>query len=370
MPIARRPLSLFLALAAAAAQADVSVQEQIDLNVAGIINAHGTSSQLTTTGMERSATEIGCEGLMSMLCPKVSSLDIVRLDRDVILKGDARKKSYTETPLPTPAERQALEERMKAAAEKLKSCPAPAHAPKQPGLDTSKCEMSAPVMTVTRGEDILNVAGHDARHTTFAMTQSCTNHDTGDVCDLAYTLDLWLANDEVPGLAERRTFLREYLHRMGLEDAATMAPQTLATQFLAPYAEQMKKLGGQSADLKGYPLKTSFRAAYGGAHCAAVAPAAAGSSTGSTGSVGDIASKVIGGLFGKKKSAESASKPADTGTADATSTLKTLAELTMTTTSISNAPIPADQFEMPADWKKVAPPEKTTPEMPNCPKSD
>jgi len=373
MKFTRTPLFLLMALATAAAQADVSVQEQIDLDVASI-KAHGNSTQLTTSDKQRSTTELSCEGLLSMLCGKNSSLEIVRLDRDVILKGDAKKKSYTETPLPTPAERQALEERMKAVAEKLKSCPAPAHAPPQAGVDTSKCEMSAPVMNVTRGEDILNVAGHDAHHTTLAMTQSCTNHASGDVCDLAYTLDLWIANDEIAGLAERRAFLREYLHKMGLGDSAAMAPATVMTQYLGPYLEQMKKLGDQSADLKGYPLKSIFRVAFGGAHCAAAASSATGSAPGSTGStgstVGDIASKVIGGLFGKKKPADASSKPADAGAAGAANPLKTLAELTMTTTSIDNAAIPADQFEMPADWKKVPVPEKGLPEMPNCPKGD
>ena len=39
----------------------------------------------------------------------------------------------------------------------------------------------------------------------------------------------------------------------------------------------------------------------------------------------------------------------------------------MTTNSISTESIPADQFEMPADWKKIIPEDKGLPEMPSCP---
>ena len=83
-----RPLPLVflpMLLAAAMAHADVTVQERIDLDVAGI-KAHGTTTQLSTSDKARSSTEISCEGLLSMLCGKNANLEIVRLDRDVILK--------------------------------------------------------------------------------------------------------------------------------------------------------------------------------------------------------------------------------------------------------------------------------------------
>src|SRR5580765_271473 len=191
---------------------------------------------MTTSDKDRTDSNFSCEGFMSMLCGKNESREIVRLDRDVVMKGDAKKKSYTETPFPTPEQRQALKERMKAAAEKLKSCPPPEHAPaRTTGPDTSKCQMSEPVMKVTKGDDVLTIAGHETHHTTVAMTQSCTNKDTGDVCDMVYSMDLFLANDDIPGLAERRAFTQSYLHKMGLDDIqSTGLPQQMGS-FLAPY---------------------------------------------------------------------------------------------------------------------------------------
>jgi len=55
--------------------------------------------------------------------------------------------------------------------------------------------------------------------------------------------------------------------------------------------------------------------------------------------------------------------------ASATPGLVTVAEFTITTNSISTESIPADQFEMPADWKKIIPEEKGLPELPECPKT-
>jgi hypothetical protein len=46
----------------------------------------------------------------------------------------------------------------------------------------------------------------------------------------------------------------------------------------------------------------------------------------------------------------------------------TVAEMTVETTAINTTAIPADQFEMPADWKKVVPKEKEMTE-PTCPKA-
>jgi hypothetical protein len=129
----RSAFSLIMLLAAAGASADVTVQEQMNLDVASI-KAHGTTTKRFTSDKERTETEFSCDGFLSMLCGRKNGLEIVRLDRGVVLSGEPAKQSYTETPLPTPEQTRALEEHARAAMEKLKSCPAPAHA----DVDTSK----------------------------------------------------------------------------------------------------------------------------------------------------------------------------------------------------------------------------------------
>ncbi len=409
------PIACVTVLAGAIAHADVTIQDQTTLNLS-VIKAHISSTKRITDDKKRSESQFTCDGFMSMLCGKNDSLEIIRLDQSVTMHGDAKKKTYTETPFMTPEQRQAVEQHMKEVIEKMKSCPTPVAA-NSPNVDTSKCQMTPPTTNVVNATDTASFAGHAAHHSILTMTQSCANKDTGDSCDMAYTFDLWLANDDLPEMATRNTFDQNYVHKLGLDEPGAMALPATLTQFMAPYKDALQKLGSESSSLKGFPLKTTFRFAFGGPHCAsakgsgasqsassgessgglltdasgAAAGAAASSSQGaadaeaaqaishSTGSgvggyiagsaAGAFANKMIGGLFSKKKT-EAAAPPKDSTAAAAPAApgMVTVAEMTVETTAINTTPIAADQFEMPADWKKVVPKEKEMAE-PSCPKA-
>lgn len=413
------PIALVALLACASAQADVTIQEQTSLNVA-VIKAHSNSTKRITDDKERSESDFRCEGFMSMFCGKNNgSLEIIRIDRNLTMTADTKKKTYLEKPFPTPEQVKATQERLNAVMEKMKSCPAPPAAANQPAVDTSKCTMSPPTSSVSTPGDAASFAGHAAHHTIMTMTQSCANPETGDTCDMAYSFDVWTANEDLPEMATRQTFTKNYMHAMGLDEAGIMASAAQFSQFLAPYKDAMKKMAGDSSSLKGYPLKTTFRVAVGGPKCKAAAgggSTASGASGGSSGNVvtdaggaaagaaastsagigegaaseaagraagggaggaiansaaGAFASKLIGGMFSKKKSAEAPPPSQNTGSsaaAPATPGMSTIAEVTIETTSISNGSIPADQFEMPAEYKKVAPPPEKAFEEPTCPK--
>jgi hypothetical protein len=416
------PTFLALLIGGATAHADVTIQDKTTVNVA-IIKAHVTSTKSITDDKQRSESSFTCEGFMSMLCGKNETLDIIRLDESLTLRGDAKKKTYTEVPFPTPEQRKAMEEHMQAEMEKLKSCPSPV-ANDSPKVDTSKCEMSAPTTSVQNPSDTATFAGFSAHHKIMTMTQSCTNKETGDSCDMAYTFDLWLADNDIPDLATRQTFDQNYMHKLGIDTASGMGVPAQLNQFLGPYKDAMKQMASQAGSLKGYPLKTTFRFAFGGPHCAsakssatggtgggssggssggllgdaggAAAGAAASSTTGAAssaasdsighaagGSVGGyiagsaagaFANKMIGGLFSKKSASPpaatngsnaSAAPPADTA---ASNGLITVAEISSETTAITAGAIQAEQFEMPATWKKVIPQERAEKE-PTCPKA-
>jgi hypothetical protein len=423
MHVHRVSLSALMVLAAAVAHADVTVQEQTTVNVA-MIKAHGSSTRAITDDKERSESEFHCEGFMSMFCGKNSSLEIVRIDRGLTMSADTKKKTYLEKPFPTPEQIKAAQEHLNAVMEKMKSCPAPPAAASQPTVDTSKCTMSAPTSTVTTPGDTATFAGHPAHHTIITMTQSCANPDTGESCDMSYSFDVWSANEDLPEMATRQTFTRNYMHAMGMDEAALMATAAQFSQFLAPYKDAMKKLSSDSSSLKGYPLKTTFRVAVGGTKCKAAASSgsSAGSGSGGSGSGGNViadasgaaagaaasttagvadaaaseaagraagggaggaiansaagafASKLIGGMFSHKKSAAPPPPQGAGAGAGASSPapmapgMLTIAEVSMETTSISAAPIDATQFEMPPDYKKVPPPPEKPFEEPTCPK--
>jgi hypothetical protein len=392
------------------ARADVTIQEQTTIH-AFIVKAHGTTTNQVSGGKQRSEVQFACDGVMSMFCGHNKAVDIVRLDRDVTWDMEPKKKRFTETPIPTPEQQRAILQHQQAVIDKLKSCPQ-APQPAQSSLDTSKCEMSSPVLTVNKTQDSATLIGHMAQRTNVSMTQSCKIKDSGDVCQFSYSFDVWLTQDDLPGLSDRTTFQKDYQRKLGLTGATPVGAEQL-NPLLAPYADSLKQLKTKSADFKGYPLKTTFRFAAGGRHCGLV-PGGGATDSGADGTLqsagtaasdagkssatsaagwgtseavqrasgsslggyvagsaaGAFAQNMVGGLFGKKKKPDAAApaqanSAAQSGAPDAG--LTTVAEITMETTAIDPAPVSAEQFEVPAGWQKITPKPRTDDALPNCP---
>lgn len=362
-------------------RADVTIEEQSTFDFS-IIKAHANMTELTTSDKQRRDNSLHCEGFMSLLCGNAQSGEIIRLDRDVEWTLEPKKQEYRETPFMTAAQRQAAMAEAQAALDKMKQCPA---APQStaPAPNTSKCQMSAPKFDAKATDTHAMLLGHDARLTQISMTQSCTNPDTGDSCDLLISMDSWLTQEQIAGLEDRQAFRQAYVRKLGLDDAGAMI-QKQVRQFLAPYAQSLQQLAGKAGDFKGYPLKTAVRIAFGGEHCAAAqkqdnnsaggegASAAQSPAPGLPGlaggaSLGSVASslggKLVGGLFAKKKQEPApAASPLPPGMIQA-------AQFTVETTAVTPGPIAPSQFEIPAGWKLSPPPPKTAAKEYTCPKT-
>jgi hypothetical protein len=375
---------------------DVTIQQQTQFDFA-VIKAHGTHTELTTTDKRRSDSDMHCEGFMSMFCGNAQTGEIIRLDRDVEWTLEPKKMEYRETTLPTPAQLAAAKQEAAAMMEKIKQCPAVAQQ-STPAPDTSKCEMSPPRFEVKQPGAHAMLAGHDSQLTQIALTQSCTNKATGDVCDFLFAFDTWLTQDQIAGLADQKAFLKAYQAKLGL-DPNDPVIQKQMRQFLAPYADAMKQVSAKSGELKGYPLKTVLRIAFGGEHCSSVknqtagasggggnvvgdasqaaGNAAAASTTGAAGSAAGTAaagaaknplagsvlssaasafgSKLASGLFNKKKAETPAATPGGTPDNALPPGMIQAAQISIETTSISDAAVPAEKFEIPTGWKRVEP---------------
>jgi len=324
-----------------------------------------------TADRKREDTESHCEGMMSLICGNVKSGEIVRLDRGVTWRLQPDKKTYREEVFATPEEIAEMRAKMQATLEKMRSCPV---SQKQQPIDKSKCEMSPPKIDVHKTDDKASIAGHDAQRTLATLTETCTDKDTGDVCDTVVAVDVWLTQDSVPGAADRREFGQAYAKKLGLDDAVGPLRGEFA-KFLAPYQSQIKQLTDKSSDLKGQPLKTSLRVLMGGPQCSAskkdnAAQSADNSGGGGNpiadvGQAGKAIGSMLGGLFHKKKTddsdaaASSAAAPASSATASSdpySQFYVQLATFTSETVTINTDPIPADRFEVPAGWTKEVPP--------------
>jgi hypothetical protein len=386
--ILRSACVLAASLGCVCVQADVTIEQKTALDVASMIRTHGSSTTNIAADKKREDTESHCEGMLSLVCGNVRSGEIVRLDRGLTWKLEPEKKSYREDIFATPEDLAQMRASMQARLEKMRSCPV---SQKQQPIDKSKCEMSPPKIDVRKTDDKMSIAGHDAQRTLATLTETCTNRDTGDVCDTVVVVDLWLTQDKVPGAGDRRAFDQAYAKKLGLDDAQGALRGEFA-KFLAPYQSQIKQLTDKSGDLKGQPLKTTLRVMMGGAQCGATAKMKeSGSASGNTASgpaanpmtdvahAGKALGSALGGLFHKKKT-DDAQAPAGTaappdvattaGAADPYAQYAQMAAFTTETVTINTDAVPAERFEVPANWKKEVPkPSKQGADDFTCPKT-
>jgi hypothetical protein len=372
--------------------ADATVEQKTTLDVASMIRSHGSSTTNITADKKREDSESHCEGMLSMVCGNIRGGEIVRLDRGVTWRLHPEKKTYAEEVFATPEELAQMRAKMQERLEKMRSCPVNQ---RQQPIDKSKCEMSPPKIDVHKTDDKMSIAGHDTQRTLATLTETCTNKDTGDVCDTVVAVDVWLTQDNIPGAGDRRAFQQAYAKRLGLVDEqGSMSAEV--SKFLAPYQSQIKQLTDKSSDLKGQPLKTSLRVMMGGPQCSSTAKMQTDGSTtggnsasGSTNPITDVAQagkaigsqvgNMVGSLFHKKKTDDSqqtagASAPppaaATPGTPDPFAKYVQMASFTTETVTINTDPVPADRFDIPPDWKKDAPKAaKSGDDEFTCPKS-
>src|ERR1700730_11522425 len=182
--------------AAAVVQADVTLEQRTTLDVASVIRTHGSSTTNVAADKKREDTESHCEGLMSMVCGNVRGGEIVRLDRGLTWHLEPAKKTYREDVFATPEEISQMRAKMQARIDKMRSCPV---SQTQQPVDKSKCELSPPKFDVHKTDDKASMAGHDAQRTVATLTETCTNKESGDVCDTVIAIDVWLTQDKLPG---------------------------------------------------------------------------------------------------------------------------------------------------------------------------
>ncbi len=365
-----------------AARADVSIDEKTVLDLS-LFKGSMSSSESFSADKKRRDSNFRCEGFMSFLCGNHSTAQIVRLDQGVTWELEPDKKRYREEPFMTPAQRKEMQTRLMANLEKAKQCNAQ-RPQAQSGLDTSKCQMSAQKFDSKNLGDDGQIIGHSVHRGRISMTQTCTDRDTGDVCDMTYAFDLWLTNDKIDGIQDREAFQKAYLAKMGFTGDSTAAMQIQVKQMLAPYSKEMGELQARAVEFKGVPLRSAMHIAYGGPKCGAAAKSQTETQSDTSAQDREAAARMLqsagaklAGLFGKKKKAEDAAPatPANTTApsaaldADAPNTVR-LVSFTTETTAIRPGSIAADQFEVPAGWTKVPPePAKTAKDF-TCDHSD
>ncbi len=393
-------LVLLAATALETAHADVTIEERITVQGAGALsmaNMSGTTVRSVSGDRAREESHMQMESQLVRFFARGAgasgTAQLIRLDQDKIYRLDLGKREYTEISL---AEQRTRLQQAMTQANGARQQPAPT------GMDESRCEWSDPKVDVKRTGRTATIGGYGAEQTTIVSSQTCTDRETGSVCDVGLLMDLWLAPG-VEGIEEATQFNRTYAQKMGLTGLSSRDATQRVEAMFSRYKGAWEQASGQMQGLKGYPVRTSFALGFGGPQCkgaqssaaqASQAPQAtppseadvqqsaatnagqsagesAAARTGFGGLAGQLGGKLMGGLFGKKQqaqsssSSQSAASSASPASAANAASVETAADpltasgmvvplrYTVELVSVSHQPLGADTFDVPADFKKV-----------------
>src|SRR3569833_2388830 len=210
---ARAAGAVVLACAASVALADVTVQQRVSVEGAGMMSAANMSGTTKTTiSGERSRTDSDIQPqsrLVRMLAHRAvgPTAEIVRLDQDRIDRLDITRKQYTETTF------EELKTRLQKAMDKAQDSQGQ-EGPKP--MDDSKCEWLEPKADVKRTGEKATYGGFEAARLTIVASQPCKDKETGAICEVALALDEWLA-PKFTAREEEEKFHRAYAQKVGLD---------------------------------------------------------------------------------------------------------------------------------------------------------
>ncbi|MBS0418598.1 MAG: hypothetical protein JSR66_12860 [Proteobacteria bacterium] len=359
-PVLLAALCGILSLAAGLARADITLEHTMAVEGVGAMafgNMSGTSKTTISGDRSRTDSDIKMKSkLVGFLARNAvgPSAEIVLLDQDKLYHLNINKKEYTETTF------EQMRERMQKATDQMNS----ADERKQPSaVDQSKCEWLPARADVKKTGEKAQYAGYDSERVVITAAQPCKDKETGSICEVALVLDNWMA----PGFAEgseAQKFYKAYAAKMGLDTSGSQDISQRARQLFSQYKGIWSEIATKMQGVKGYPVRSSFTLAMGGAQCkdpkahqSAESQDSDSSSNNPAALAGAVAGK-LGGLFHKKKD-DSDSAPAAAAPAPAVSPAPlppgdvALITVSSQLVSVSGNSASADAFTVPADFKKT-----------------
>jgi hypothetical protein len=358
-PAALAALCGILSLATTLARADITIERTTTVEGVGAMafgNMSGTSKTTISGNKSRTDSDMKMKSkLVGFLARNAvgPSAEIVLLDQDKLYHLNINKKEYTESSF------EQMRERLQKASDQLNST----DERKQPSaVDQSKCEWLPARADVKKTGEKAQFGGYDSERVVITAAQACKDKETGSVCEVALVLDDWMSTSFTES-AEVQKFYKAYAAKMGLDPSSSQdisqRAQALFSQYKGIWAEIATKMQG----VKGYPVRSSFTLAMGGAECKD--PKAHqtqqsndkdGDSSNSPGALAGAVAGKLGGLFHKKQDDSPAAAPApavapaplppgDVG-------LMTISSQLISVSTNSASP---DAFTVPADFKKTEP---------------
>jgi hypothetical protein len=345
------------------ALADVTVQQHISVEGAGIMaagNMSGTTKTTISGDRSRTDSDIKLESRMIRLLAHRAvgpTAEIIRLDQDKIERLDVSRKQYTELTF------EELKAQLQKVVDQAEPGQSAAETPKP--MDESKCEWLDPKVDVRRPGEKATYAGYDSERLIIVASQPCKDKQTGAICEVALALDEWLAPAFTPS-TETERFRRAYAQKIGLDVTSGRGfgggdVRERARAMFGRYAGIWDQIIAKTKDAKGYPVRMSFSFAFGGEQCKrAQSQQQQGAQDNDgdkantpAGLAGQMAGK-LGSLFHHKKDDDAQQQPAQAQTPPLLpGGLLPLVTLTSQVESVSTDSVSATAFEVPTDFKKA-----------------
>lgn len=354
--IAVAALCSILGFAAGAVQADVTIERSMSVEGVGAMafgNMSGTTRTVISGDKSRSDSEIKMQSkIVGFLARNAAgpSAEIVLLDQDKLYHLNINKKEYTETTF------EQLREQMQRATDQMNS----SDDKKQPSaVDQSKCVWLPAKVAVNKTGEKAQIGGYDSERSTITASQPCQDKETGAICEVAIVLDQWTSTGFAEG-SEARKFYSAYAAKMGLDASSSQDISQRAKAMFSQYKGIWPEIASKMQSVKGYPVKSSFTLALGGAQCkdSKSSQSQPSQSDDSPHSASDLAGAMagkLGGLFHKKK--DDADAPPAQPVAPVAPVALPEGDVALMTVSsqivsVSTNPASADAFVVPADFKK------------------
>jgi hypothetical protein len=333
--------------------ADVTITRSMSVEGVGAMafgNMSGTSRTTISGNRSRTDSDLKMQSkLVGFLARNAvgPTAEIVLLDEGRIDRLNLNKKEYTETTF----------EQMRAQLQQATAQMNSNTDRRQPSaVDQSKCEWLPAKVSVNKTGEKAQFGGFDAERVIITAVQPCQDKESGSICEVAIILDQWMSTGFAEN-AEARKFNSAYAAKMGLDQASLQDASQRAKAMFSQYQGIWTEVAAKLQDMKGYPVKSSFTLALGGAQCkdSRAQQSQASQDNDDSGSSGGLSGAIagkLGGLFHKKQDDANATPAPTTTPVPVPAGDVALMTVSSQLVSVSTDSASPDAFVVPADFKK------------------
>lgn len=347
------------------ARADITIERTTAVEGNGAMamgNMSGTSKTTISGNKSRTDSEFKMKSkLVGFLARSATgpNAEIVLLDQDKLYHLNINKKEYTETSF------EQMRAQLQKATDQMNSTDE--HKQQPSAVDQSKCEWLPARGDVKKTGEKAQFGGYDAERVVVTAAQPCKDKETGSICEVALVLDNWMSTG-FPESAEAQKFYKAYAAKMGLDPSGSQDISQRAKALFSQYQGIWTEVATKMQNVKGYPVRSSFTLALGGAECKdpkahqaqESADKDSDSSSNSPAALAGAVAGKLGGLFHKKKDDSQQAAPAATPAPAITPVALPPGDVALMTVSsqlvsVSTNSAGPDVFTVPADFKKIEP---------------